>query len=466
MTLTTDGGPRTVIGVMPPGFTLVGQKADFLIPYGQTLEQLRADARPRQFVRHRAPARRRVVRAGVQRDAEHLRRAREGRAAAQCPPDGDALSAAGTDGRRAPAGAVRAGRRGRCSCCSWPASTSRTCCWRGAPRASASSACARRLAPNAGGWCARCSPKAWCSRPPAASPGLAVAALCHRGLLALVGDRIPVPRLDQVALDLPVVAFTMVTALATGLVFGLVPAFVSTSHASEALRDGGRHGGGRRLHRVLGTLVVAEVALSLVLLAGAGLLMRSLVKLQSIDLGFRAEGVLTAARAAAGHAIRPRPGRQLLPRVAVAHRRAARGSARGRGLVPAGAVRLHRHELLARRSAQAGGRPAVIRARCGRSRRGSSGRWGFHRWPDVTSPTPTRVDSVPVAIVSEELVRQQFPDGSPLGRRLRDQRRPRQRQGRRGMDGRRRRRQHQVVAGRAGPPDDLHPDERSVPAAA
>ena len=42
MTLATDDGPRTVIGVMPPGFTMVGQKADFLIPYGQTLEQLRA----------------------------------------------------------------------------------------------------------------------------------------------------------------------------------------------------------------------------------------------------------------------------------------------------------------------------------------------------------------------------------------------------------------------------------------
>ena len=77
MTLTTDGGPRTVIGVMPPGFTVVGQKADFLIPYGQTLEQLRA-------VRGRgssyALAR---LRDGVsfeqayQRDAEHLRRSRE-----------------------------------------------------------------------------------------------------------------------------------------------------------------------------------------------------------------------------------------------------------------------------------------------------------------------------------------------------------------------------------------------------
>jgi putative ABC transport system permease protein len=61
--------------------------------------------------------------------------------------------------------------------------------------------------------------------------GLAVAALCHRGLLALVGDRIPIPRLDQITLDPPVVAFTMITAVATGIAFGLVPAFVTAGAA-------------------------------------------------------------------------------------------------------------------------------------------------------------------------------------------------------------------------------------------
>jgi putative ABC transport system permease protein len=124
--------------------------------------------------------------------------------------------------------------------------------------------------------------------------GIVLAAALHRGLLALVADRIPVPRLDQVTLDSTVIGFTMALSLGTGLLFGLVPALLATGAANDALREGGRHGGGPRSTRALGALVVAEVALSLVLLAGAGLLIQSFVKLQSIDPGFRAEGVFTA----------------------------------------------------------------------------------------------------------------------------------------------------------------------------
>src|SRR4030095_4829504 len=87
---------------------------------------------------------------------------------------------------------------------------------------------------------------------------------------------------------------TMAIALITGVLFGFVPAILTTSSIDETLRDGGRHGGGPRSRRILSGLVVAEVALSLVLLAGAGLLIRSFIRLQSIDPGFRSEGVLTA----------------------------------------------------------------------------------------------------------------------------------------------------------------------------
>ena len=293
--------------------------------------------------------------------------------------------------------------------------------------------------------------------------GLAVAALCHRGLLALVGDRIPIPRLDQVALDLPVVAFTMVIALATGIVFGLVPAFVSTSHASDALREGGRHGGGRRLHRVLSTLVVAEVALSLVLLAGAGLLMRSFVKLQSIDLGFRAEGVLTAGvQLPATRYDLPQAGsffRESLSRIAalpgVQH-------AAGASCLPVPFACIGTSFWRVDRPKPADGQLSSSQVRPITP--------GFFRTMGIPHVAGRDFSDVRHRGLGARRDRQRrareaaVPGWRPAGPAPSDQRRPRQRQGRRGMDGGRGRRQHQVDAGRAGPPDDLHPDARSVPA--
>ena len=361
MTLPTDGGPRTVIGVMPAGFTVVGQKADFLIPYGQTLEQLRAVRGRGSSYAHRAPARGRLARAGatarcerIYADLEKEEPQRNARRTVMLIPLQEQMVGELRPALFALVGAV--------------VLVLLVACVNVANLLLARSAARERelgmrtaLGAKRGRLVRQMLTESLVLAAAGGIAGLAVAALCHRGLLALVGDRIPVPRLDQVALDLPVVAFTMVIALATGILFGVVPAFVSTSHASDALRDGGRHGGGRRLHRVLSTLVVAEVALSLVLLAGAGLLMRSFVKLQSVDPGFRAEGVLTAGVQLPATRYDLPAGRQLLPRISVAHCRAARRSARGRGLVPAGSVRLHRHELLARRSAQAGRWPGAIR---------------------------------------------------------------------------------------------------------
>jgi putative ABC transport system permease protein len=248
--------------------------------------------------------------------------------------------------------------------------------------------------------------------------GLAVAALCHRGLLALVGERIPIPRLDQVALDLPVVAFTMATALATGILFGLVPAFVSTSHTGEALREGGRHGGGRRLHRVLSALVVAEVALSLVLLAGAGLLMRSFVKLRGVDPGFRAEGVLTAGvTLPATRYDFPKAGsffRESLSRIGalpgVQH-------AAGASCMPVPFACIGTSFWRVARAKPADGQLSSSQVRPITPELLKT--MGIPHMAGRDFSDSDTVDSTPVAIVSEELVRQQFTDGSPLGRRLR-----------------------------------------------
>lgn len=104
-----------------------------------------------------------------------------------------------------------------------------------------------------------------------------------------------VPRLDEVGLDLRVLLFTLGVSLMTGLLFGLAPAWrASKSEMHETLKEGGRTGVGVGQQRLRGLLVVAEVALSLVLLIGAGLLVKSFVHMLTADSGFDVEQVLTA----------------------------------------------------------------------------------------------------------------------------------------------------------------------------
>ena len=103
-----------------------------------------------------------------------------------------------------------------------------------------------------------------------------------------------IPRLDEVSLDPRVLLFTMGLALLSGLLFGLMPAWkMSRSNPNEALKEGSSNSsGGLRLYQTRGLLVVAECALAVVLLAGAGLLIRSFLLLQSVNPGFKPEGVL------------------------------------------------------------------------------------------------------------------------------------------------------------------------------
>ncbi len=104
------------------------------------------------------------------------------------------------------------------------------------------------------------------------------------------------PRVDEVSLDLPVLGAAAVLAMVTGVVFGLAPALrLSRPNLSGVLGDSGRSLSPGRARKVArGALVVAQVASSLVLALGAGLLIRSLVELNRVDLGFDPRGVLTA----------------------------------------------------------------------------------------------------------------------------------------------------------------------------
>jgi len=108
-----------------------------------------------------------------------------------------------------------------------------------------------------------------------------------------------IPRLDEIGINGAVLAFTFGLSLATGVLFGLAPAWrVVSADPNRALKAGGRSGqadGGlyMKRHRLRGLLVVSEIALSLILLVGAGLLIRSFVRLERVPPGFAIDHVLS-----------------------------------------------------------------------------------------------------------------------------------------------------------------------------
>jgi len=126
----------------------------------------------------------------------------------------------------------------------------------------------------------------------AGAAGLLLAYLGSKGLVALAPADLP--RLAEISVDRSVLAFTLEISLATSFLFGLVPAlYASRLDVNDALKQGQTRsliGGG--LVRVRALLVVAEVALAVVLLSGAGLLIKSFIALNSVALGFRPESVL------------------------------------------------------------------------------------------------------------------------------------------------------------------------------
>jgi predicted permease len=128
-----------------------------------------------------------------------------------------------------------------------------------------------------------------------AGAGLAFAYWTTDVLVALMPKDIPL--FHEVGVNTPVLGFTLGLAVLTGLVFGILPA-VSRSRAdvNGALKEGGRTGmQGLEQHGLRGALVVTEVALAMVLLVGAGLLLRSFQRVVETDPGFRPERVLTAS---------------------------------------------------------------------------------------------------------------------------------------------------------------------------
>lgn len=123
--------------------------------------------------------------------------------------------------------------------------------------------------------------------------GVGLAWVSIRTLVANVPPALSIPRLQEISINPAVLIFALLVSVATGLIFGLAPAFASVKpDVARSLHESGRSvTSSRKLRRIL---VIAEVALAFVLVCGAGLMVRSFARLASVDPGFHPEHVLTA----------------------------------------------------------------------------------------------------------------------------------------------------------------------------
>jgi len=252
--------------------------------------------------------------------------------------------------------------------------------------------------------------------------GLVIASVCTDALLVRAGSGVPLPRLADVGIDLRVLLFAIALCCASSIGFGLVPAFQSSRvDLADALKQGGARGVlGAQFGSLRSVLVVVQIALSFVLVIGAGLLFRSFLALMAVQLGYRTDSMLvmsahapartlddyvrvTQFEAGMFQRIRQLPG---VVSVAGAMGMPAGdyGSNGGYVLEGQGTMKDHVRQLSQANFSLSGpdyfatmGIPLV---------RGRDFTDGDH------------YGSTPVVIVSEALVRQSFPDVDPIGRRL------------------------------------------------
>jgi predicted permease len=122
--------------------------------------------------------------------------------------------------------------------------------------------------------------------------GILLGVLGVRVLVSLLPEEI-LPFFVKIELDGRALIFTLLIAIVTAFIVGLIPALRTASvDLDQSLKEGGKSGIGSRMQRVRGLLIVTEIALAVVLLAGAGLMLRSLTRLQNTSPGFDADNVL------------------------------------------------------------------------------------------------------------------------------------------------------------------------------
>ena len=231
---------------------------------------------------------------------------------------------------------------------------------------------------------------------------------------------ITVPRIDQVGIDLRVLAFAAAVSIVTGVAFGLAPAMRASSvDLLTSLKDASRGsaGAGRRLRSIL---VIAEVALALVLLVGAGLTIRSFAALSAIDLGFQPAHVATM-RVSLPTARYPELERWSTFHRELLRRASAIPAVEAVGLNSAVPLEGSGSESEVRYEGQPPPRSVSEEATMCLFQAASPGYFRATGIAVVRGRGFTERDTAgaaPVAVVEEALVRQFFPDADPIGKRI------------------------------------------------
>lgn len=247
--------------------------------------------------------------------------------------------------------------------------------------------------------------------------GLGLAAISVRLVQGI--EAIPLPRRAEIGMDTTVFAFAAAIVVVTGIVFGLLPVMRGVrSDVREKLQEGSRGSEGKGKQRMRLALVGAEVALSLVLLAGAALMLRSFSALREVNPGFHAEGVLTMNVNLPAPKYADATRRADFYQRAVESLRALPGveAAAAAAYAPMGGMRtLRRFAIEGRLMPESGREPVAVDVPV------SPDYFRVMGIPLKAGRWFTEVDTAQgtfVAVVSEGFVQQHFPNENPIGRKL------------------------------------------------
>ena len=228
-----------------------------------------------------------------------------------------------------------------------------------------------------------------------------------------------IPRLQNIGIDGRVLVFTFAVVLLTGLLFGLAPALRSSQvNLSETLKEGGRSVAGSGHHLLRSLLVITEMALSLVLLIGAGLLIRSFARVQQVAPGFAPQNVLSLRLSVVGTTYAEEPRRSMFYQQLWERIRQLPGveSAGGAAILPLsgsiswGSIGIEGYD-------QASGQSLIQTDQ----RVATNGYFETMGIPLIKGRFFTEQDtsqSTKVAIIDENMARTYWPDADPVGKRL------------------------------------------------